>query len=213
MLDFMYSGTYEPQEADLSNALIDSLLANVRAKKSLKENVEINSVVSSLFFHLEMNSIGDFYEVYQLRETAVNKIRAILTESWEQVANWYPALIEATFKKTTDTNLHSLLVDNSLSHFRELDGSVFGRDVDLDVPGSFFSALLGDLKNKSPLNLVKMAQASCCQSCGADDCQIDTFSCFIIPFSTNYRTRSFIRDGESQTMRKSCTYCGAYFSV
>lgn len=145
MIDFMYCGDYESEETDSNDVLFHSLLANVKAKDSLDANVAMNSTVASLFIHLEMNSIADFYDVYQLRETALDRIRNILAKSWKQVVNWYPAFLEATCKKTTDTNLHSLLVEISMSHCNELDGLVYGCGVDLDVPSSYFSALLGKM--------------------------------------------------------------------
>lgn len=104
---------------------------------------KITTAVASLFIHLEMNFIADIYDVYQSREHAVERIRTIMTRAWPRVYAWYPAFLEATFKKSTDRKLHSLLVDVSLSHFGELDGSIFGSGVDLDVPAFFYSDLLG----------------------------------------------------------------------
>lgn len=214
MLDFMYYGSYVAQEAVPSNALFHSLLLDVKAVESLYEDVEINSVVSSLFIHLEMNSIADFYDVYQLRETAVEEIRSILVGSWEQVFDWYPAFVEATFKKTTDSNLHSLLVDISLSHFTELDGSVFGRDTNVDAPVSFFSSLLAGLRNGPTTSITKMFQLTWCRFCEMSDGGLDSHglsSSFTI--YANNTSRMFTWDSATQNVQKQCPYCSRKTSL
>lgn len=142
MLDFMYGSSYEPAEANSNDALFHSTLANVKAKESLGTDFGMNQTVASLFIHLEMNSIADFYDIYQLREIAIQEINGILTICWTEVNDWYPAFLEATFKKTTDVTLHSMLVNITSSHLGELSGSVYGRNVNLDIPVWFLSALL-----------------------------------------------------------------------
>lgn len=150
MLDFMYTGSYDSDEAGSNGALVYEVLKSVKASEGLiRSKPNVSSTVTSLIIHLEMNSIADFYDVYQLRETALERITSILGDSWEEVIPWYPAFLEAAFKETTDTNLHYLLVNFSMIHYSELNGLVFGRGVNLDVPISFYSSLLGDLQSMS----------------------------------------------------------------
>lgn len=218
MLDFMYTGSYEAgEEAGTNDDLVHALLENVKAKNSLTgDKAKINSTVAALFIHLEMNSIADFYDVYQLPERAFHKIQAILTTSWEQVAIWYPVFLEATSKKTADSKIHSLLVDISLPHFDELDGSVFGTDKTLDVPASFYSALLGKVKKSlgstteernSGEVLKDVFRPSNCTFCT----RFNNYSTMTFPAGT---TR-FMHDGksffvwhsETSTFKRTCRYC------
>lgn len=151
MLNFMYNESYQADEnnKELEDALMQSLLENIKAEKNLPADAKMGSTGTSLFIHLEMNSIADLYDVYRLQKESVEKIRLILIESWSEIIDCYPAFLEATFKKTNDTRLHSLLVDVSLSHFDELDDLIFGDDINLDVPASFFSALLSRLSKRA----------------------------------------------------------------
>lgn len=214
MLDFMYGGHYESEETDSNDVLFHSLLANVKAKDSLGADVAINSTVASLFIHLEMNSIADFYDVYQLRETALDRIRDILTQSWNQVVNWYPAFLEATFKKTTESNLHSLLVHASLPHAEELNGLVFGGSANVDVPAPFFSGLLGKVyKDTTPLaksnfgeTVMNFLEANFCDYCHRQDGTVSEVPNHSTTFIDNTRT-VIVWYHQEQELKRLCQRC------
>lgn len=220
MLDFMYYTRYEPaHNVDLNYALFRSILAKNRAKDDLGANSEMNPTVMLLFIHLEMNSIADYYNVHQLRQAANYEIRKILDDSWEEIVDWYPAFLEATFKKTADVNLHTFLVDISLSHYEELDGVVYGSGVSLDVPASFYSAILGNMKKdlvtakKKQLNpdmLEKLFQPRNCKICGnyIFGCTINKpRNASLITFATGGRHLQFAWNHDTQTSGISCPKC------
>lgn len=225
----MYSTSYEHRDAGPNDVFFHSLMASVEAKDALGAGFGMNSNVASLFVHLEMNAIAEYYDVYQLRETATYEIYRLLTESWRDVASWYPAFLEATFSKTSDANLHSLLVDISLPHLDELHGLVYGQDVNIDVPASFLSALLG--KSRQPSLYMKQELASTKRGCLALTKRLirmlDTTTC---PFcalrippgklnrkSADEATTVFKSDGQkvlvwyddTQTIKSRCIDCSA----
>lgn len=149
LLDFIYTGKYNPEDTETNGCRPSSQAASVRGK-----DPRINAVGKSLFLHLEMISIAEFYDVDQLRETATHSIRHILVDFWDTISPWYPAFIEAAFEKTNDVGLHTLVVDITSSHLDDLHGSVFGSGANLDVPAWFFSAVL----EKSQKSVVGMKQ-------------------------------------------------------
>lgn len=140
MLDFIYTGRYETAETNPTGVIFASILRGVNAAESLAP--ELNPVVTSLFIHLEMTSIGAFYDVFRLRETAKSEIEAIMLTSWDRIVTWFPSFIEAAFKRRMDTDIHMMLVSVTMRYFEELKGKVYGHDIALNVPVSFFSAQL-----------------------------------------------------------------------
>lgn len=148
MLEFMYTGKYDvdsvgtPYSFPSPYAALFGAHTAPKHKKNPVRTRGMNATVGALFLHLEMNAIGEFYDVDQLRETAVYRIRLILAESWEAVFNWYPAFLEEAFGKTNDAGLHCLLVEVTGARLDELRGSLFGGGAFLEVPASFYSAVL-----------------------------------------------------------------------
>lgn len=69
----------------------------------------MNAVGDSLYLHLKMHSIAEYYDTYQLRETAVHSIRHILVDCWDPVPPWYPNFLEAAFATTRDAGCSSRL--------------------------------------------------------------------------------------------------------
>lgn len=139
MLNFMYTGSYGIKASE-SIDFFNSFLSETIGSKGHIE--DMTPPAAALFIHLEMNSIADFYDVYQLRETSVQRMSAILTRFWDSSIRWYPIFLEMAYKKTADANLHLCLVETTFSHLEELEGLVFGQGANLDVPYSFLSAVL-----------------------------------------------------------------------
>lgn len=136
MLDFIYTGGYEPAESGPGGRRLPVQIAGARGDPNT------TGTGNALFFHLRMNAIAGMYDVYQLREMTVHKIRHILTDSWDIVSPLYPAFLEEAFRTTEDVALHMLLVEVTVSHLDQLRGSVFGGNTSLEVPPWFYSTVL-----------------------------------------------------------------------
>lgn len=167
-----------------------------------------------------MNCIADFYDVQHLRKKAINKIRRILIEFWNQIVTWYPTFLEATFKKTPDRDLYSLFVNVCLPHFYELNGVIFGQGADIDLPAEFFSSFLGKLtEDPSPIVnknlyyegvLKKMFEPVNCAFCtqGLDvGCDMDKAKLVFDVNVANQRRRAYEWDPPTRTLHKKCYYC------
>lgn len=130
MLDFMYTGSYDPVKFSY-----EATGAKVRGPS-------MNRAANALFTHLEMNSIGEFYGVSQLRELAIEGIRHLVTSCWYTIIPWYTSFVEVAFKKTSDPRLHWLLVEATSDHFGVLSGRIFFDEASKETAVWFFSAVM-----------------------------------------------------------------------
>ena len=76
------------------------------------------TALKSLLFHIQMNSIADYYDIPKLRHRANTEIQNILNTSWFPCN--FPIIIQEVVKSTGDKELRNILSDAMVAHMDEL---------------------------------------------------------------------------------------------
>jgi hypothetical protein len=78
----------------------------------------LNDSSETLLRHVRVNSIGDYYDIPQLRRLAITKLERIMAHNWN--ATQYLDVCKESFKCSSDTNLHHSLALVAVPHMERL---------------------------------------------------------------------------------------------
>lgn len=132
MIDFMYTGHLS---SHVDMGIYEALRVDHEDFNSVKERTR------RLFIYLELNSIADYFDIANLRESANQKIERLLQDHWREIQPMFGIFVERTYGKTSDRDLHSLIISYTVSRIQDLKNE-FSDFVELDIPKDYFAAVL-----------------------------------------------------------------------